>query len=175
MNILLIAGGVLLLLLLGMFFFSNNSQSSLYNRLGGVYSIAAVVDHFSDALIRNPIVGAQSKNPFLREWSTTKLDRLPGLKFQRTLWVCQVAGGPFTFSATKKGKCPLSLENAHKDLQISPEEFDEVARELGRSLDHFGVPAKEKEEVLTAFAGHKGEVNMGYNMARNLPTPSVSC
>ena len=33
--------------------------------------------------------------------------------------------------------------------------------ELGRSLDHFGVPAREKDEVLAAFAAHKGEVTEG--------------
>jgi hemoglobin len=77
------------------------AEPSLYDRLGGVFAIAAVVDHFSDALIQNPIVGQGSKNPELREWHTDKLDRLPGLKFMRTLWVCNVAGGPFTFTATK--------------------------------------------------------------------------
>ena len=76
-------------------------------------------------------------------------------------WVCNVAGGPFSFTATKPGRTPLGLEEAHRDLHISPEEFDEVAAELGRSLDHFGVPAREKDEVLAAFAAHKGEVTEG--------------
>jgi hemoglobin len=46
-------------------------------------------------------------------------------------------------------------------LRISPEEFDEVAAELGRTLDFVGVPQREKEEVLAAFAAHKGEVTEG--------------
>jgi hemoglobin len=138
------------------------AESSLYERLGGVFAIAAVIDHFSDAVVKNPIVGQQSANPALREWSTNKLDRLPGLKFMRTLWVCNVSGGPFEFTATRPGSTPLGLEEAHRELRISPEEFDEVAAELGRSLDHFKVPAREKEEVLAAFAAHKGEVNEGY-------------
>ncbi len=137
------------------------AEPSLYERLGGVFAIAAVIDHFSDAVIANPAVGKASKNPELREWSTNKLDRLPGLKFMRTLWVCNVAGGPFTFAATRPGSTPLGLEEAHRELRISPEEFDEVAAELGRSLDHFGVPAREKGEVLAAFAAHKGEVTEG--------------
>ena len=134
---------------------------SLYERLGGVFAIAAVVDHFSDALIENPIVGQGSENPELRDWHTNSLDRLPGLKFMRTLWVCNVAGGPFTFSATRPGSTPLGLEEAHRELHISPDEFDEVAAELARTLDHFGVPAHEKDEVLGAFAAHKGEVTAG--------------
>ena len=107
----------------------------MYERLGGVFAIAAVVDHFSDAVVKNPIVGQKSKNPRLAEWHTKNLGRLPGLKFMRTLWVCNVSGGPFQFTATKPGKTPLGLEEAHRDLRISPAEFDEVAAELGRSLD----------------------------------------
>lgn len=137
------------------------AEKSLYERLGGVFAIAAVVDHFSDAIVRNPRVGQRSPNPALREWHTEKLDRLAGLKFMRTLWVCEVAGGPFRFTATKPGLTHLGLEEAHRDLQIAPEEFDEVAAELGRSLDHFHVPAAEKAEVLGAFAAHKGEVTEG--------------
>jgi len=137
------------------------SDASLYDRLGGVFAIAAVVDHFSDALITNPIVGQGSKNPALSEWHTDSLARLPGLKFMRTLWVCNVAGGPLVFEATRPGSTPLGLEEAHRELRISPDEFDEVAAELGRTLDHFGVPEREKSEVLGAFAAHKGEVTEG--------------
>jgi hemoglobin len=138
------------------------TEKSLYERLGGVFAIAAVVDHFSDAIVQNPIVGKNSKNPALRKWHTNNLDRLPGLKFMRTLWVCEVTGGPFKFSPTKPGKTHLGLEEAHRDLHISPAEFDEVAAELGRSLDFAKVPAREKAEVLSAFAAHKDEVTAGY-------------
>jgi hemoglobin len=137
-------------------------EKSLYERLGGVFAIAAVVDHFSDAVVKNPIVGQKSKNPQLREWHTKNLGRLPGLKFMRTLWVCSVSGGPFQFTATKPGKTPLGLEEAHRDLRISPAEFDEVAAELGRTLDFAKVPKREKSEVLAAFAAHKDEVTAGY-------------
>jgi hemoglobin len=138
------------------------SEASLYDRLGGAFAIAAVVDHFSDALIANPIVGQGSKNPALREWHTNNLGRLPGLKFMRTLWVCNVSGGPFEYTATRPGSTVLGLEEAHRDLRISPEEFDEVAAELARTLDTVGVPQREKDEVLGAFAAHKGEVTEGY-------------
>ena len=140
-------------------------EKSLYERLGGVFAIAAVVDHFSDAVVKNPIVGQKSKNPQLREWHTKNLGRLPGLKFMRTLWVCSVSGGPFQFAATKPGSTPLGLEEAHRDLRISPAEFDEVAAELGRTLDFFKVPKREKSEVLAAFAAHKDEVTAGYAAA----------
>jgi len=138
------------------------SEKSLYDRLGGVFAIAAVVDHFSDAVVKNPIVGQKSKNPQLREWHTKNLQRLPGLKFMRTLWFCNAAGGPLQFTATKPGATPLGLEEAHRNLKISPAEFDEVAAELGRTLDFAKVPKREKAEVLAAFAAHKDEVTAGY-------------
>ena len=102
------------------------AEPTLYDRLGGVFAIAAVVDQFSDALIQNPIVGQKSQNPQLAEWSTNNLGRLPGLKFMRTLWVCNVAGGPFEYTPVRPGHDVLGLENAHRDLKISPEEFDEL-------------------------------------------------
>ena len=107
------------------------TEKSLYERLGGVFAISAVVDHFS-------------------------------LKFMRTLWVCEITGGPYKYTPTKPGSTPFGLENAHRDLKISPPEFDEVAAELGRTLDWAKVSTGEKGEVLAAFAAHKGEVTAGY-------------
>ena len=141
-------------------------EKSLYERLGGVFVIAAVVDHFSDAVVKNPIVGQTSKNPQLQEWHTRNLGRLPGLKFMRTLWVCNVSGGPFQYTATRPGMKPLGLEEAHRNLRISPAEFDEVAAELGRTLDFVKLPKREKAEVLAAFAAHKEEVTAGYADAK---------
>jgi len=137
------------------------TESSLYERLGGVFAIAAVVDKFSDSVVENPIVGQQSSNPALREWHTNNLGRLPGLKFMRTLWVCNISGGPFEYSATRPGSTTLGLEEAHRQLKITPDEFDEVAAELARTLDAFEIPAREKDEVLAAFAAHKDEVTEG--------------
>jgi len=139
------------------------AESSLYERLGGAFAIAAVVDQFSVAIVQNPIVGHNSENPQLREWHTNNLGRLPGLKFMRTLWVCDISGGPQKYAATKPASTPLGLEEAHRELKISPAEFDEVAAELARTLDSFKVPEQEKEEVLGAFAAHKGDVTEGYS------------
>ena len=137
------------------------AEASLYERLGGAFAIAAVVDQFSDALISNPIVGQNSENPALREWHTNNLARLPGLKFMRTLWVCDISGGPQGYAATEPGRTTLGLEEAHRDLAITPAEFDVVAGELAAALDRFKVPAREKEETLAAFAAHKPEVTEG--------------
>ena len=133
---------------------SEVAEKSLYERLGGIYAIAAVVDLFSDQLLKNPrIVNA---NPELKQWHTeTYHQRLPGLKFLRTLWSASVAGGPFKYTGEP-------LRDAHLDLQITPAVFDEVILvELGRALDHFKVPAREKEDVLAAFKAQKKDVTAG--------------
>ena len=129
------------------------AEPTLYERLGGIFAIAAVIDNFSDRLVKNPkIVNA---NPELREWHTvTYHTRMPGLKWGRTLWVAMKAGGPFQYTG-------LEMRDAHWDLKISPEVFDEVTQELINAMDDFKVPEREKEEVLAAFGAEKGEVTAG--------------
>ena len=128
-------------------------EPTLYERLGGIFNIAAVVDDFSDRLLTNPkIVEA---NPELHEWHTvTYHTRMPGLKWGRTWWLAMKAGGPFLYTGKE-------MRDAHFDLKISPEVFDEVAAELANALDAFKVPEREKGEVLAAFAAEKGEVTAG--------------
>jgi len=129
------------------------SEPTLYDRLGGAYPISAVVDYFSDQLLERETI--KRDNPHIDEWNAEKApERLPGLKFLRTLWVCAIAGGPFEYTG-------LPLRDAHYELHIKPQEFDDVAAVLSEALDHFDVPAREKEEVLAAFAAHKPEVTAG--------------
>jgi hemoglobin len=134
------------------------TDKSLYERLGGIFAIAAVVDYFSDQLLKNPkIVNA---NPELKEWHTVKYkERMPGLKFLRTLWSASVAGGPFEYTGE-------ALRDAHAGLRITPEVFDEVILvELAGALDHFKVPKREKDEVLAAFVAQKNDVTAGSRSA----------
>ena len=119
------------------------TELSLYERLGGANAIAMVVDRFSDEIVKNPKLNV---NPQLKEWNTT--GQLPGLKFMRTLWICQATGGPFKYS----GK---DMHEAHEDLHITSDEFDEVGVEIAAALDHVGVPEREKAEVLAAIVARK--------------------
>ena len=129
------------------------AEPTLYERLGGIFAIAAVVDSFSDRLLKNPkIVDAI---PELHEWHTeTYHTRMPGLKWGRTLWLASQAGGPFQYTG-------MELRDAHFDLKISAAVFDEVAAELANTLDDFNVPEREKAEVLATFAGERSEVTAG--------------
>jgi hemoglobin len=130
----------------------------LYERLGGVYAISAVVDHFSDQLVEKKTI--EGENARIKEWNATKApSRLQGLKFLRTLWLCAIAGGPFQYTAK-------TLKDAHFNFQLRPGEFDEVAAVLANSLDHFHVPQQEKNEVLAAFASFKPDVTAGSSLGR---------
>ena len=99
---------------------------------------------FSEAVVRNPIVGQKSENPALREWHTNNLGRLPGLKFMRTLWVCNVAGGPRQYAATAPGSTPLGLEEAHRELKISPTDSMRSPLNLGEPLTSSRCPSARR-------------------------------
>ncbi len=77
----------------------------------------------------------------------------------RTLWLCQAAGGPFQYTGKGMGE-------AHRNLHIKSEEFDEIGVEIARALDHFKVPEREKQEVLAAIVSKKAEVVGGLVTAR---------
>jgi hemoglobin len=128
-------------------------EPSLYERIGGLFAIAAVINDFSDRVVSNQQIG--DANAELHKWHAEAYKtRLPGLKWGRTFWVASVAGGPYLYT----GK---SMRDAHFDLKISPETFDLVSAELAAALDDFNVPEREKNEVLDAFDGEKGEVTAG--------------
>jgi hemoglobin len=128
---------------------SSPAEPSLYDRLGGIFPIAAVVNRFSDEIITNPKLNV---NPALKEWNETQAaTRLPGLKWGRTLWIAALAGGPFKYNG-------LPLDEAHHRFRLTQPEFEEVAAEILRALDYYQVPEREKQELATAYMQSMSEV-----------------
>ena len=124
-------------------------EPSLYDRLGGYFAIAAVVDRFSDKIIKNPKL---NKNPTLRKWNRTEAKtRLPGLKFGRTLWIAAVAGGPFEYTG-------LPLREAHGEFKLTADEFAEVGKEIVSALNFYEVPAREQQELVAAYQASMSDV-----------------
>jgi hemoglobin len=122
---------------------------SLYDRVGGIFAIAAVVDRFSDAIIVNPKLNV---NPALRAWNETEAEtRLPGLKVMRTIWIAALTGGPYVYTG-------LPLSEAHTRFRLTSEEFDEVGGEIVRALDYYGVPEREKRQLVDAYMLSKPDV-----------------
>lgn len=137
----------------------HQNQETLYDQLGGIAGITLVVNDFSDNLLKNPMVGVNSPNPQLREWSRKMSQtRMPFLKFMRSDWLASISGGPYDFCSTKPGKDQYDLSKVHQDLHITSQEFDEVAKELGLSLDKYHIPENLKIQVLEVFAAHKSQV-----------------
>lgn len=119
---------------------------SLYDRLGGVYPIALVVDDFIDRVVAdetinaNPVVGAARKP-----------ERLPGLKHQLTAMVCQATGGPCAYT----GK---SMKEAHQGMNITEGEWAALGALFKASLDKFGVPEAEQQELFAIVESTKGDI-----------------
>jgi hemoglobin len=125
------------------------AELSLYDRLGGYFGIALVVNRFSDEILKNPVL---KKNPALKEWNKTQAEaRLPGLKFGRTLWIAAAAGGPFVYTG-------LPLTEAHAEFHLTAEEFAEVGAEIVRALDFYEVPEREQQELVAAYQTSMSDV-----------------
>ena len=110
-------------------------KPSLYERLGGVYSIATVVDNLIDRVMADPRLNA---NPLVDEAH----HRVPpaGFKYLVTEMVCWAAGGPQKYS----GK---SMADSHADLKITGEEWEAFLDDFQQTLDKFAVPAEEQGEL----------------------------
>jgi len=113
----------------------HTQQPSLYDRLGGVYSIATVVDDFINRIMIDPRLNS---NPLVNEAH----HRVPpaGFKYLVTEMVCWAGGGPQKYS----GK-PMAESHAH--LKITATEWEAFMDDLQQSLDRFAVPAQEQAEL----------------------------
>lgn len=119
---------------------------SLYDRLGGVYAIATVVDDFIDRVVANSILNA---NPAI--WDAR--DRVPraGLKYRVTEMVCQATGGPCKYTGR-------SMKEAHAHLNITEKEWDALIVDFKASLSKFKVPAAEQGELLAIVNSTKKDI-----------------
>jgi hemoglobin len=137
------------------------TQKSLYDRLGGVYAIATVVDDFIERLLVNDILNA---NPAIKE----ARDRVPkaGLKYRVTELVCQVTGGPQKYSGR-------SMKDAHKHLNITEKEWDAMAADFKKTLDKFKVPEKEQKELFDIVGTTKADIVMSPAAGKKITTNQV--
>jgi hemoglobin len=108
---------------------------SLYDRLGGLYNIAVVVDDFIDRVMGDPRLNA---NPRVDEAHHRVSPQ--GFKYYVTEMLCWAAGGPQTYSGRTMG-------DTHRHLMITDEEWEAFMEDLQQSLDKFEVPQPEQGEV----------------------------
>jgi len=108
---------------------------TLYERLGGVYPIATVVDDFIDRIMVDPRLNA---NPRVDEAHHRVPP--PGFKYLVTEMVCWATGGPQKYTGR-------SMYESHKDMKITGPEWDAFMDDFQQTLDKFSVPAQEQAEL----------------------------
>ena len=123
---------------------ANQEQTSLYERLGGVYNIATVVDDFIDRIMVDSRLNA---NPRVNEAHHRVLP--PGFKYLVTEMVYQATGGPQKYTGR-------SMHDSHKHLQINAPQWEAFLDDFQKTLDKFEVPQTEPAE-LKAIVGSARE------------------
>ena len=104
----------------------------LYDRLGGVYNIATVVDDFIDRIMVDPRLNA---NPRVDEAHHRVSP--PGFKYLVTEMVCEATGSPQKYSGRTMG-------DSHRHLMITDEEWQAFMDDFKQTLDRFEVPQPEQ-------------------------------
>ena len=122
---------------------------SLYERLGGVYSIAAVVDDFIDRIMVNPGLNSNAKV----DEAHHRVSKA-GFKYLVTEMVCWATGGPQNYT----GK---SMRDSHEHLGITEGEWLVFLQDFQDSLDKFQVSPDEQRELFAIVASTKGDIVIG--------------
>lgn len=124
-------------------------DKALCDRLGGVFGIAAVVNRFSDEILRNE---ALLQNPELVAWNRDEAPtRLPGLKVLRTMWLADKAGCGVKFTG-------LPLEEAHARLKLTEAEFAAVGAEIVEALQFFQVAQADIDRLVAIYQSSMDDV-----------------
>ena len=120
--------------------------ASLYERLGGIYSIATVVDDFIDRIMVDDRLNA---NPRVDEAHHRVLP--PGFKYLVTEMLAEAAGGPQRYTGR-------SMQESHREMRITPHEWRAFMDDLSRTLDKFDVPQQERSEVLAIVESTRADI-----------------
>ncbi len=125
---------------------SNEPSTPLYERLGGLKGITAVVDDFIDRLVTNKTL---NRNPEIN--AGRKRSPAPYLKYQVSAMVCEVTGGPCKYGG--KG-----MKESHAHMNITEKEWDVMAGEFKKSLTKFKVPPREQQELFEIVGTTKADI-----------------
>ncbi len=123
-----------------------SNSPTLYERLGGVYAIAAVVDDFIDRIMDDPRLNA---NPKVDE-AHHRVSKA-GFKYLVTEQVCWAAGGPQKYTGR-------SMYDSHVHLDITEGEWQAFLDDLRQTFDKFQVPAAERAELVAIVESTKSDI-----------------
>lgn len=121
-------------------------NAKLYDRLGGVYGIAHLVDDFVDHLLKDPTVGANASVVAALGHTTPA-----GIKFLLTSQLCAASGGPQKYVGR-------DMKDSHKGLGITEKEWDAAARVLVASMKRLKIGDREQGEILGIVESTKKDI-----------------
>ena len=125
---------------------SETAKATLYERLGGVYSIAALVDAFIDRVTHNPILKANAAVEEARNRVNAA-----GFKYYMTEMLCWAAGGPQNYT----GRAMLE---SHEHLNITESEWAAFCKDFDETIAQFNVPEPERKELAAIVQNTKGDI-----------------
>ena len=125
---------------------TETTPESLYQRLGGYDAIAAATDDLLARLQADPQLGGY--------WKGASNDNRRHARQLIVDFMVEAAGGPAYYTGR-------SMKTSHEGMHIDERDWDAFMRHAAATLDHFAVPAPEKEEVLAFFTGLKADIVEG--------------
>jgi hemoglobin len=125
---------------------ATQDSPSLYERLGGVYSIATVIDDSIDRIMIDPRLNANSRVDEAHHRVSP-----PGFKYLVTEMVCWATGGPQKYTGR-------SMKDSHQHLMITATEWEAFLDDLQQTLDKFAVPQAEQAEIKAIVASTRADI-----------------
>jgi hemoglobin len=130
-------------------------MSSLYERLGGLDAITAVVDSFVGRCAEDARISPK--------FARTDVPRLKKMLIDQ---VCEASGGPCTYAGR-------SMKETHNGMGVTAGEFDALVEDLVATLDEFNVPEAEKQELLGVLGPMRGEIVEMESSETGIPLPDT--
>ena len=125
--------------------FAAELHQSLYERLGGMPAIQAVVDDFAARIFAD--------NRVNKWFAHTSGDPAATAAYKAKLgdFVCQVTGGPCHYAGA-------DMKEAHRGRGITSDAFNGVVEDLTATLDKLHVAERDKADLLGMLASIKPAV-----------------
>jgi hemoglobin len=115
-------------------------MASLYERLGGLDAITAVVDSF--------VARCAGDDRINGKFERTDVPRLKKMLVEQ---VCEAAGGPCTYAGR-------DMRKTHDGMAVTAGEFDALVEDLVATLDQFDVPKAEQDELLGLLGPMRADI-----------------
>jgi hemoglobin len=130
------------------------TEGSLYDRLGGIDAITAVVRAVADRQLNDDRID--------QKFARTDKDRLIKEFVDQ---ICQATGGPCTYTGR-------SMTEAHHNMGVTNGEFEAFVEDVVAVLDDFKVGKPEQDELLNLLAPLRGEIVEVDSNQTGTPLPS---